>query len=72
VSTLARLAMLSVIGMAIATQADIAVAARNNSGGCGEYRYYHAGRCMDARGSGAGPRSYWHPHDPSPPGSPPG
>ncbi len=62
-----RLVMLSVIGLAItAMQASAAVAAaRKNAGGCGEYRYYRAGRCVDARGSDAGPPSHWHPYDPS-------
>jgi hypothetical protein len=65
-STSKRLVMLSLIGLAIAAmQASIAVAARNSSGGCGEYRYYHGGRCVDARGSDAGPPDHWHPYDPS-------
>lgn len=65
VSTPKRVVMLTVIGLAIAAMhSSIATAARN-SGGCGEYRYYHGGRCVDARGSGAGPPSHWHPYDPS-------
>ena len=62
-----RLVMLSVIGLAIAAmQASAAVAAaRKNAGGCGEYRYYRGGRCVDARGGDAGPPTHWHPNDPS-------
>jgi uncharacterized membrane protein len=58
---------LSVIGLAIAAmQASTAVAAaRNSGGGCGAYRYYRGGKCVDARGSDAGPPDHWHPHDPS-------
>ena len=54
-----------VIGLAIAAMQSSIAAAVRNSGGCGEYRYYHGGKCVDARGSGAGPPSYWHPYDPS-------
>jgi len=60
-----RLAMLTVIGQAIAAMQVSAAVAAMNSGGCGEYKYYRGGSCIDARGSGAGPPSYWHPSDPS-------
>jgi hypothetical protein len=46
-------------------QAESAEAAAKGYGGCGEYRYYHNGRCMDARGDDAGPATHWHPNDPS-------
>jgi hypothetical protein len=65
VSTSKRIVILSVIGLAVAAiQASTAVAARNSGGGCGDYRYYRGGRCIDAWGN-AGPSSQWHPNDPS-------
>jgi hypothetical protein len=65
VSTPKRVVVLTVIGLAIAAMHSSIASAARNSGGCGEYRYYHGGRCVDARGSGAGPPSHWHPYDPS-------
>jgi len=60
VHNLKQLVWVTAIGaFMVATQANIAGAA------CGLYGYRHNGKCVDARGPGAGPPSFWHPSDTS-------
>ena len=41
--------LMAVLAVGMAVTGTVRAAPRHHAGDCGEYKYWHAGRCVDAR-----------------------